>query len=134
MIFTTERVYLPTETLSSFYVDGIAIAKIMELPWKNNKRAISCIPEGTYPVKKEPSSPKHPYPHFRIYDVPGRSGILMHKITYVSGLKGCLGVGKAFADFNKDGVPDMEQSTIALQQLYDVLPDEFQLTIKEKGK
>lgn len=128
------RVYLETETLGSWYLNNVVLCKTMELPWNENKRSISCIPEGFYEVRKELTSGKHKYPHFRIYDVPGRSGILVHKITYVKDLRGCIGVGKAFADLNRDGVPDMIQSGIALQELYDTMPNLFQLTIKKKMK
>jgi hypothetical protein len=127
-----ERVYLPTETLGSIYdEDGTLICKSMELPNKGNQRGISCIPEGTYKVRREPSSPNHEYPHFRIYDVPDRDGILIHKITYVSGLKGCIGLGE-FKDLNGDSVPDMINSGLNLQKLYDLMPDEFDLVIKKK--
>lgn len=127
-----KRVYLPTETLGSFYINGVLLCKSMELPNKQNQHNISCIPEGTYTVKKELTSSKHEYPHFRVMNVPDRNGILIHKITYVSGLLGCIGVGKAFADLNKDGVPDIIGSTEALNHLIEVLPDEFQLHISEK--
>ena len=137
-----QRVYLPTATFSSWYVDGVdeVICKIMELPWKGNKRAISCIPEGKYRVTKEKPIPandpkgrkERPYWHFRIHDVPGRSGILIHKITFVKDLKGCLGTGSAFFDFDKDGVPDMAESTKALEKLVALMPDEFTLTITKK--
>lgn len=126
------RVYLETETVGSWFVDGVCLCKTLELPWKDNQRSISCIPEGVYEVRKEATSPKHEYPHFRIYDVPGRSGILIHKITYVKDLRGCIGLGKAFADLNKDGVPDIIQSGIALQELYDSMPNLFQLIIRKK--
>ncbi len=134
MKVTLERVYLPTETLGSIYAeDGTLLVKSMELPDKGNAHNISCIPEGIYKkVKKEPYTEKHPYPHFRIYDVPNRDGILIHLITYVSGLKGCIGVGSAFQDLNKDGVPDMIGSSIALNKLYNMMPDEFELEIKKK--
>ena len=125
------RVYLPTETLGSLYMDGDMIVKTMELPWKNNKRSTSCIPEGEYDVIKEETSLRHTYPHFRILNVKGRSGILIHKITYVKDLKGCIGVGMAFSDLNKDGVPDMIKSTIAINKLYDTLPNKFKLSIKK---
>lgn len=126
------RTYLETETLGSFLVDGVCLAKTLELSWKENAHSISCIPENVYEVRKELTSAKHEYPHFRIMDVPGRSGILIHKITYVKDLEGCVGVGKAFADLNKDGVPDIIQSGIALQELYDTLPNLFQLIIRKK--
>lgn len=131
--FVIERVYLPTETLGSLYdADGSLICKTMELPWRNNKRLISCIPEGTYRVIKQPPKPGRNYPYFRLPDVPGRSGILIHRITYVSGLKGCIGVGQAFKDLNGDEIPDIIGSSITLQNMIDTMPDEFMLTIKKK--
>jgi hypothetical protein len=129
-----KRVYLPTETLGSFYSpEGIMLCKTLELPWLNNRRSVSCIAEGSYEVIREFYTKKHPYPHFRLPNVEGRSGILIHKITYVSGLKGCIGVGQAFADLNKDGVPDMIRSGKALQELYDSMPDSFILNITFKA-
>jgi len=141
MTITLKRVYLPTETLGSMYDEsGKLLCKTMELPWKENRSNISCIPEGTYQVVKQPPKEDRPYPYFRFKKVDGRginpankmSTILIHKITYVSGLKGCIGVGTSFADFNKDGVPDMADSTKALEHLHDVLPDEFTLIITKK--
>ena len=126
-----ERVYLPTETLGSWYVNGELVCKTLELPNKNNQRGISCIPEGTYEVIREAESNHHKYPHFRILDVPDRDGILVHKITYVSGLKGCIGVGE-FKDLNGDKVPDMINSGVNLQKLYDMMPDRFNLIIRKK--
>ena len=133
---TLERVYLQAETLGSIYdSDGTLLVKTMELPWKDNQHNVSCIPEGVYKkVKKEPYTEKHPYPHFRIYDVPNRNGILIHLVTRVQQLLGCVGVGSAFKDLNNDGVPDMIGSSIALNALYNKMPDEFELEIKEKGK
>jgi hypothetical protein len=132
MIVVIERVYLQTETLGSLYVDGVMICKTMELPWKDNQRSISCIPEGEYKVIKQPPKSDRPYPYFRLPNVPGRTGILIHKISYVSGLKGCIGVGKEFKDLNSDGVPDIIRSSEALQELIDMLPDEFKLTVRKK--
>jgi len=131
------RLKLPTETLGSLFVNGSMICKTMELPWKDNKRGISCFPDGTYRVTKEAPIPENdprgrkarPYWHFRIHDVPGRSGILIHRISYVSGLKGCVGVGKEHKDLNGDGVPDIIRSSEALQELVDLLPIEFELKV-----
>lgn len=148
-IATIERVYLPTESLGSWYWQGKLLVKTMELPWKYNAHNISCIPEGIYVVTKEAPIPQddlttdidetggrkpRPYWHFRFHDIPHREGVLVHKITYVKDLLGCVGVGLSFKDFNKDGVPDMDSSTAALQLLVDTMPDKFRLQIKEKGK
>jgi hypothetical protein len=134
------RVYLDTHTLGSLYKDGVMLCKTMELRWLGNRRVISCIPEGDYLTTKEPPIPandpsgrnQRDYWHFRIHDVKGRSGILIHKITYVKDLQGCIGVGTEFKDFNKDGVLDMAGSTLALEKLVKELPDKFTLTIKKK--
>lgn len=132
--YKLERVYLETETLGSIYgPDGALICKTLELPWKENKRSISCIPEGTYDVIKQPPKPSRNYAYFRLPHVPDRDGILIHKITFVKDLQGCIGIGSRFADLNKDGVPDMVESGIKLQWLVDHLPDEFELTITKKA-
>lgn len=131
--YRIERVYLATETLGSFYnQDGIIIAKTLELPWRNNARSISCIPEGLYYVIKQPPKADRQYPYFRLPKVEGRTGILIHRITYVSGLKGCIGVGSRFHDFNKDGVLDMAESSVKLKWMTGNLPDYFNLRIAKK--
>jgi len=133
MTLTLERVYLPTETLGSIYDENKQlICKTMELPDKGNARSISCIPEGTYKVIKQLPKVGRDYPYFRLPSVPGRSGILIHKITFVKDLKGCIGVGGRFQDLNNDGVPDMVESGKTLQHMIDTLPDEFLLKITKK--
>lgn len=135
-----ERVYLPTETLGSWYFRDQMVCKTMELPktfeGKENVVNKTCIPETTetfvYICKKEAYTEHHPYPHFRLMNVKGRIGILVHLITFVKDLLGCIGVGSSFVDFNKDGVPDIAGSTLALNKLYALMPDEFELEIKTK--
>lgn len=134
--YTLKRVYLETETLGSIYNPlGDLVCKTMELPWKENKRAISCIPEGIYRVVVQPPKEGRNYSYFRLPDVKGRSGILIHKITYVKDLKGCIGVGGAFQDLNGDTVPDMINSTKTLEIMVETLPKEFLLniTVKQHG-
>lgn len=133
MIYKLERVYLETETLGSLYgPDGTLLAKTMELPWKENQRSISCIPEGNYDMIKQPPKEGRPYSYFRLPNVPGRTGILMHRITYVKDLKGCIGIGSRFMDIDKNGIPDMVESGVKLQWLVDNLPDKFELLITKK--
>lgn len=131
--YKLERVYLPTETLGSIYSpNGELVAKSMELPWKNNDHNVSCIPEGIYTVRKNAPKPTRDYGYFRFDNVPNRNGILMHKITYVKDLKGCIGIGSRFEDLNKDGVPDMVESGKKLQWMYENLPEVFELEITKK--
>ena len=132
LLLTIKRTKLPTETLGSIITSiGEIIAKTMELPWDNNHHNTSCIPNGTYWVKKEKTSPGHTYPHFRVLNVPDREGILWHRITYVKDLRGCTGIVGKFFDLNKDGTPDAIESGITLQKLYDTLPDLFQVEYRD---
>lgn len=133
-----ERVYLPEETLSSLYVYNGAFkefsCKGLEPPNKNNEHNKSCILEGTYWVQKELTSPHHEYPHFRVENVPDRGGILWHGGNYFTDTLGCYLPGSGFGDRNKDGVLDVLDSRATLQKLWDLLPDRFQATYREKPK
>lgn len=146
------RVELPTETLGSIYtLNNELICKTMELPWRNNKvgktfETASCIPYGIHVFEKMPGNDKYPDGYFRARKVAGRtvnhnykdkngqsmSSILIHPITYVKDLLGCIGVGSRFHDFNKDGVPDMAESKVKLKWMIDNLPDVFELEIIKK--
>jgi hypothetical protein len=123
----SERVYLEDRTLSSMYLNGTLLNKALELPWLDNKRAVSCVPEGTYVVTKEPPKPTRPYWHFRVHNVPGRSGILWHRGIRPKHSKGCVLVGNSFDDI------DLRDSTKALEELVAILPDKFTWTVKKKG-
>ena len=48
----------------------------IELPWRDNKRNISCIPTGEYQVV--PYTSRKFGRVFHVLDVPNRSGILIH--------------------------------------------------------
>lgn len=148
MEITHERVYLPNQTLGSWYNEAHEVlCKTLELPWKDNKRNVSCFPEGRYFVTKEPPIPvddltteldesggrkPRDYWHFRIHNVPGRSGILVHRITFVHHLLGCQGVGSRFKDLNNDGVLDIEDSRKKLEWLVEYLPEQFHLNVIKK--
>lgn len=114
-----------TEGMLEIYNDKECIyhCKVLERPWKNNQRNISCIPEGKYEIKKE-IQPKRGKV-LRIKNVPDRDGILMHKGNYVSHSKGCLLPGLELEhDINNDGLKDVTQSTVAMNEIYDTLTDE----------
>ena len=69
---------------------------ILELPWRDNLKQKSCIPEGIYQTKWI-KSPKFGF-CYQLLDVPGRSNILIHKGNYagdvdkgfISNSYGCL--------------------------------------------
>jgi hypothetical protein len=117
------------ETLGTFNVIGSDFSGVtMELPYKDNQHQISCIPSGVYFVEKR-YSPEHGN-HFHVLDVPNRDMILIHEGNYVFNYKGCIGVGAAFADINKDGLMDITDTKNTLKKLYYLMPQTFKLTIK----
>jgi hypothetical protein len=103
----------------------------IELPWLNNQHDISCIIGGTYWVEKF-SNKKHPN-CFWIKDVPGRSGILIHKGTFATGSKidtlGCQMPGLGLVDVDNNGFLDVTGSGIAMDCLNYYLPNKFQIII-----
>lgn len=102
--------------------------KTLELPWKDNQVNISCIPYGTYNVKKRHS--KKFKLHFHVLRVPRRTYILIHSGNYVSDVEGCILVGDSFTDINNDGLRDVTNSKKTLEKLLNFMPDNFIINIK----
>jgi len=83
---------------------------ILELPWRNNKRSVSCIPAGTYklnyrrsPIVERTSEFKFGY---EVADVPGRSYIMIHPGNWPENTNGCLLPGQEPQDIGgRLGVP-----------------------------
>lgn len=119
------------ETLGDFTLFNadrpIFSCKTLELPWKENKTNISCIPVGKYKVEKRFSQEYHN--HFHITDVKDRAWILIHAGNYYTDTRGCVLVGNEFIDINKDGFKDVANSKLTLQKLNQVTPEKFDLEI-----
>lgn len=142
-----ERVYLPDRTLGSWISgNGGILCKVLELPWRDNKRSISCIPEDEYlvtysdPVLKDDptteldeSGGRHerPYAHYIIHNVPNRSGILVHAGVNINHSLGCLIAGGRFIDYNTEQ-PKLADSRSKLLWLTTNLPRTFRLLIEQK--
>lgn len=105
--------------------DNIPLCVTCEDPWKDNAIGESCIPAGTY----------HCLPHngtrykdvWRLMNVPNRSAILIHAGNTIADTKGCILVGRHFGELG--GYPAVLSSRNALQELRQVLPDDFDLEI-----
>ena len=126
-----ERVGLPDRTLGSLIHNDQVIAKTLELPWLENKRSVSCIPAGIYIVIKQLPKEGRPYEYFRLPNVPGRSGILIHRGTNPLHSKGCILVASRFKNINTE-FPELEERSKKLQWLIDTLPQEWELEIRYK--
>lgn len=120
-----------TQTLGELRViekgEVIYECKTLELPYKDNSRNISCIPEGEYKVTRRYSEKyKH---HFLINEVPNRSYILIHPANYYSQLRGCIAVGSEFKKINDDNYLDVSDSKKTLLDLLSLITDETVLSI-----
>jgi hypothetical protein len=73
-------------------VNGAEIGKTIELPWKENKNDISCIPAGTYEAMVRYDKKDHW--RLQLKDVPGnRTGVQIHVGNHTSEIEGCVLVG-----------------------------------------
>lgn len=94
------RVYKRGGTNGTLTLNGHFVCFTIELPWKENKRNISCIPEGKYELKAR-FSPENQN-HLEVLDVYNRNRILIHPATSaikelyggIAPVKQLTGIGK----------------------------------------
>lgn len=89
MELTIIRTYFSSGTNGKIVHEGKLLCYCIELPWKNNQRRVSCIPEGSYSLKKRNSAKFGE--HIEIKDVENRSLILFHPANNaMKELNGCI--------------------------------------------
>lgn len=89
MEIVMRRTYHASGTNSNVFVDGVYLCAAIELPWVNNERQKSCIPEGSYELTKRTSA-KYGQ-HLLVNKVPNRSLILLHPANNArTELRGCI--------------------------------------------
>jgi len=108
-----------------FIYNRAPVCHSLELPWLGNIPNQSCIPPGTYPLKKI----IHPRfsSSFSLENVPGRSGILIHPGNSLVDIRGCILPG---LDYNSD-TRLLQNSRLALFRLVSLLGVQSILTIRE---
>lgn len=104
----------------------------LELPWKDNKARVSCIPAGVYPLVLE-YSPAFKAKLYELYEVPGRSEVKLHAANYPSQLLGCIAPALGHRDINGDGVPDGVSSKVALSRFHTAMEGVLKTTIEVVG-
>jgi hypothetical protein len=125
------REYHPNGVNGILSLGGEKICDTIELPWRNNQRRVSCIPEGTYKIRRR-YTVKFGW-HCWVENVPGRDAILIHAFNdALKESKGCIGPVSRITGEGK-GV----FSKIALKKLMGLLAPAFDrresvyLTIKK---
>ena len=117
--------YLKTQTLGYLYIvdekdDILFSCNTLELAWLNNKRNISCVPNGTYKCELEYSN-KFKVDLWELKDVPNRSECKFHSANFFKQLNGCIALGSDFADIDGDGWRDVTNSKDTMLEFHEVL-------------
>ena len=101
----------------------------LERPWIFNERKVSCIPTGTYLVKRH-ISPKFGE-CFKVQDVKGRSDILIHSGNVVNDTLGCILVGLTSASVDDSNTAMVYSSRKAMAVLLALIDKEIVLHIRD---
>jgi hypothetical protein len=125
---TIRRMFTPWATLGEVTLsDGSQSIDMwsLELPWRGNKRSISCIPNGGYICKKY-NSPKYK-DTYEVQDVPNRSYILFHKGNTTRDTEGCILLGKA-SDIIDNKIKVLDSKT-AFDTFMDFMGDDEEIEL-----
>ncbi len=123
------RTYKPDGTNGEL---KLMVCSTIELPWLQNKRNISCIPEGRYELKMRETKKRGQ--HLLVLNVKGRDGILIHPANDAKkDLQGCIAPVTTLSGPGKGS-----QSRLANEKLKALVLEAFQrkekvfITIKSK--
>ena len=92
--YTLTRVLYSGRQTEGYIIVGESQFYTLERPWLDNKPFVSCIPLGTYLVKRDTTG-KHQY--YRLQNVPNRSLIEIHAANMCEQLEGCIALGYGFS-------------------------------------
>lgn len=136
-------------TFGSLELDTGVSFLSMELPWRDNEQMYSCIPEGVYTCTWRLSK-KHRKYYFYVDNVPGRTGIMIHRgnfagdtiMGYRSDLSGCIALGSTFEVVHWQTMKPKSLDQIALfgsrdavgRFEHDMRQQTFTLTIKGENE
>lgn len=94
----------------------------LERGWRNNQQGISCVPKTTAPYAVELEfSNRFKKDLWEIKGVPNRSECKFHAANYWHQLNGCVALGMALADINKDGYLDVTSSGLSMKAFHKAL-------------
>jgi hypothetical protein len=81
--------------IGKLFLNGEWLCDTLELPYINNERSISCIPDGQYKVRLRTAkeSATRNYLHLLVEDVKDRKYILVHIGNFPKDTRGCILVG-----------------------------------------
>ena len=110
-------------TSGAVYHNGKRIAYSLELPWFENQKNISCIPDGKYKYKVAKYTPQNPeklpYKAIKILNVPNRTGIWCHVGNWLKDTTGCI----LFGVEKTKNKAEVTRSKEALDLILSLIPD-----------
>lgn len=132
LILERNKSTLHSTTGKLLFVDNknnlILQLQTLERPWIFNERKVSCIPTGTYLVKR------HVSPKFgqclKVQDVKGRSDILFHSGNVVNDTLGCILVGLSAGSADDSDTAMIYNSRKAMAVLLALVDKEIVLHIR----
>lgn len=120
-------------TIGELRVDGKFIGYTVERPWDDNKPNVSCIPRGSYALKKCTTGKAMPKKYsgqsYEVQSVPGRSLIKFHIANWPKELQGCIAPNAGIDSISMAG----SLSSIATKKFMDAMDgvEKAILVIKE---
>ena len=110
-----DKAYLGT----AFLMDSNVLlykCRTVELPYRDNRRNVSCVPQGTYDLVLE-YSPRFGRYLWELKGVPNRSECKIHPANEAKQLNGCIAPGAQYFDLDGDGVSGVSGSRYALNRI-----------------
>jgi len=129
MELVLQRLYQGKDcTIGTLSAGRDVLCHTLENPWKNNKKNLSCIPEGFYSCVPY-SSEKYP-DVWEVINVKGRTNILIHIGNYADDTEGCILVGSNVAYNAKNMITN---SSITMKKLHSEIGVGRSFTLSVRG-
>lgn len=113
---------------------GDVMLYTLELPWRDNKQNVSCIPAAEYNVNYLKRSGSGKFRQvYHVTGVPDRSGILFHQGNVTSQIQGCILVGVKPGELS--GNPAVLSSAVGMEKMRQAIGrNSFTLKVIEYGR
>ncbi len=126
-----KKVILTRTSQNEFAIYGVLMVvdgDMVEYVCRTIENRSKSFPEGTYPLVLE-YSPRFKTKLWELKDIFGRGEIKIHVANYYTQLDGCIAVGRIHQQINDDGVMDLAQSKVALEDFMVTMQDLTETTI-----
>jgi len=121
-----------TITLGVMQIENVPMFFTLELPWKDNAKDISCIPEGKYIAGKS-YSPKFGQV-YEVLNVPDRDRILIHWGNTVNDINGCILIGRMAGLLNGERAVIATRDAIVAFHAEIEMDEQFTLIIRNRDE